>query len=595
MTPTNKQPPPYWGGDPFWQSVLNPTQIKDKGQFVGNVVAAPFAGMIGAGDYLTHLASALGGRPASQVMGLSANLQDRLSGTPTPDAGGFQEAMQDKLTYKPRTGLGQTLQESPYNPINVIGKGLHNVSDWAGSFGEGEAADTPIGMLSNAVSEATMHLAGILGAKYTGSKSRAQELADDAAAIKVRNQNLSITEQAIENAKSNGFTVPPQTGIAHQIAGTVKTNPVASRYNTVRATELIAEELGLKVKPKLDRNVTGTVKKQNVTGKDKWTGGIDTDALTSLKAKHSAVYTEVTNTLIKPTKGVVVKQIKVPQVYRDTMKAKYNKLKSYVDDLGELSGRKFDVVLGDLLKESKRVTMKPQNLLDRINNNRASAKSHFKKGAEHNLKKGESDLMIANNLEKVMETHLKNSNKPNLHKKWENSSLKLAQINVAEAALNTGTGLINPKVIAKIHKDKPKYLTGNLKGVGEFANAFPEINGYFATAPTRIGFFDTVVAGFSLAAGKPAWAVAEITGRSIIPSLMVRKGKVGLRNEPTLSLKSRYKTPYGVGQAATYAADLDEISKFNEQALGRITKDDKITINQKNIDIFENATPIYKE
>ena len=126
--------------------------------------------------------------------------------------------------------------------------------------------------------------------------------------------------------------------------------------------------------------------------------------------------------------------------------------------------------------------------------------------------------------------------------------------------------------------------------------AFPELNKYFATSPTRIGFFDTVVAGFSLASGHAGWAVAEFTGRSMIPSLMVGKGKVGLRNEPTLSLKSKYRSPYAVGQAAAYQADLDEISKFNDKALGRITKEeDEIPINQANANAIMNSKLIYND
>lgn len=583
MTPTNKQP--YFGNNP------NPVSV------TGDLLAAPFYGAVGVGDYLTHLTSGLGARPTSQLMGLSANLQDRLSGTTDPQAGNYQQEMQDKLTYEPRTNVGKALQESPYNPINVIGKVLHKASDWAGSFGDDVGADTPVGALSNAVREATLHAAAIFGAKYTGKASRTQELIDDAAAIKVRNQNLSVTEQAIENAKSSGFTVPPIKGIGRQIAGTVKTNPVASRHNTVRATELIAEELGLKVTPKLERNIAGRVKKQDVTGKDKWTGGIDIDALHSLRSQHNAVYAEVVDTLINPKKGVRVNNVRISKQYREVMLENYNKLKIYTNELSELSKRKYDTVLGDLLKESNRRTIAPEALLDMIKANRSNASSQFRKGGAHNLKKAESDLMIANNLEKVMSEQLRVvSKKPELAKKWENSRKKLSQINVAESALNPKTGLIDPKVIAKINAKKPNYLSGNFKSVGDFAMAFPELNKYFATSPTRIGFFDTVVAGFSLASGHAGWAVAEFTGRSMIPSLMVGKGKVGLRNEPTLSLKSKYRSPYAVGQAAAYQADGDEISKFNDKALGRITKEeDKMPINQANANAIMNSKLIYND
>ncbi len=111
---------------------------------------------LGIPDYLANLATSIVAKPAGDVAGLAAVAGEAALGDGRGDvAPAVKEGVQDRLTYAPKTEFGKAIAESPYNPINIIGKVIGGVSEAAGDVvrGDGAGADTVRGAAGNLVQE----------------------------------------------------------------------------------------------------------------------------------------------------------------------------------------------------------------------------------------------------------------------------------------------------------------------------------------------------------------------------------------------------------------------------------------------------------
>jgi hypothetical protein len=125
---------------------------------------------LGIPDYLANLATSILAKPAGDFAGVAAIPVDaamRGDGS-TPNA--VKQATQEALTYSPKTEFGKGIAESPFNPINIIGKAIGGVSESAADIVRGGttnevAADTARGVAGNLVQEAIPQALGFVGVK----------------------------------------------------------------------------------------------------------------------------------------------------------------------------------------------------------------------------------------------------------------------------------------------------------------------------------------------------------------------------------------------------------------------------------------------
>lgn len=120
--------------------------------------------------------------------------------------------------------------------------------------------------------------------------------------------------------------------------------------------------------------------------------------------------------------------------------------------------------------------------IDISRNLRRDAKANFKKGDDA---LASAQLDVSNALENQIERHLSAAGSPNAQAmldQFRASRQRMAISHTIEDAILEGSGSIIP---AKIARDiqSGKYLTGDLKLIGEFANVFPRV----AQSPARIG------------------------------------------------------------------------------------------------------------
>ena len=92
-------------------------------------------------------------KPVSEIGGLGAIVAPNLYRGQNPEQ--VRQSVQEAGTYQPRTAWGQAVAESPYHPINALGKGVGYVSGKAHELvGGGTDATTNRGQAANAIREA---------------------------------------------------------------------------------------------------------------------------------------------------------------------------------------------------------------------------------------------------------------------------------------------------------------------------------------------------------------------------------------------------------------------------------------------------------
>lgn len=158
------------------------------------------------------------------------------------------------------------------------------------------------------------------------------------------------------------------------------------------------------------------------------------------------------------------------------------------------------------------------SVLARIRQLRTSADDAFRNG---DTDIGRASRGIADAMEDALDAHLSTLRKPELLKEFRNARQAIAKTYTVEKALNNATGNVDASVLAsELRKKRP--LTGELKEIAKFAQAFPKE----VQMPEKIGgapgitALDVAYGGVGAAlTGNPS-AVAAIAARPSIRSLI---------------------------------------------------------------------------
>lgn len=127
-------------------------------------------------------------------------------------------------------------------------------------------------------------------------------------------------------------------------------------------------------------------------------------------------------------------------------------------------------------------------LIDRLGTTREQARNYWREYGSNNSVEALNNArrldVAAQTIEQSLE-RIVNRADPNLMPQFRDARRTLSQIHVVDNAL-TGpeTGLINPKVIGKIHDVNPGLLTDGLRAIGAAANIQPHIMGPYVRLPS---------------------------------------------------------------------------------------------------------------
>lgn len=129
-----------------------------------------------------------------------------------------------------------------------------------------------------------------------------------------------------------------------------------------------------------------------------------------------------------------------------------------------------------------------EKLIDKLGKKRQEARDYWREYGSNesvnSLEKARKAQAQADSIESALEVTV-NKIDPELIPKFREARKILSKIHVVENAL-TGpeTGLINPKVIGKIHDGNPELLTDGLRVIGSVATIQPQIMGPFVRLPS---------------------------------------------------------------------------------------------------------------
>lgn len=128
----------------------------------------PATGQVGIAENIANIGTGMIAKPISDIAGLAA-MGANIFGGMEGDPAAFKQHVQESLTYSPRTAVGQTITESPANPVNIIGNAIGSVSEGAGNLVRGSQPGPVRQAAGDALQEAIPQALGIAGAKF-GSK-----------------------------------------------------------------------------------------------------------------------------------------------------------------------------------------------------------------------------------------------------------------------------------------------------------------------------------------------------------------------------------------------------------------------------------------
>lgn len=183
----------------------------------------------------------------------------------------------------------------------------------------------------------------------------------------------------------------------------------------------------------------------------------------------------------------------------------------------------------NLVKAFKQGTFDSGDALAATEMLRSQARGNFKKG-DTGLAKAQ--IAISTALENQIERKLAITNQTDLLNQFRNSRQRMAISHTIEDAIREGTGTVNPKKLAS-DVQSSKYLSGELKTAGEFANAFPRVSQSSANigAPTgslmgRVGAGAIGAGAGYMVGGVPGAALGASLGTQFAPEIV----SSGLRN-----------------------------------------------------------------
>lgn len=490
----------------------------------------------GVGEAALNMGTSMYAKAAGDVAGLIDVGKNILTGNMGGDPETLRQEVQEQRTYEPQTQMGQDIVESPYNPINIVGKGLNWVADKVSGFGEG--SDTALGAISNLIHETVMQSPVLIGGKLSG-KTR---LADQQAKLNVLKGQNKLIDAARTEAQNVGFITPAEKGVKAQVSGLAKTNKSISQKNQTVATEIAKKDIGVPVDEAISQPVLKTLKEQHY------------------KAYENVVKEATNNTSgsIYPP-GAKLRVVPTPEFN--------TKIQGYLDDI-DTSLKEYPMSNKALIPAKKlfdeqlrKLSHDPQAIMDNIRQMRSEANLLYKKSDSRptDIATASAKLSIAMALEDLLDQHLVTLGKPDAVLKFREARTQLAKIHNVEMATNPQTGLVDIQTLSRLAKKQK--LTGGLKTVADFGTAFETASRSVHGAPEMIGLFDAVVAGTSFVAGHPQWAALEFLGRLGIPGL-ARTG--ALQNKTPTYKATGYPKTVGVGAAAQNYQMTDQDREISE-------------------------------
>jgi hypothetical protein len=165
------------------------------------------------------------------------------------------------------------------------------------------------------------------------------------------------------------------------------------------------------------------------------------------------------------------------------------------------------------------INSRAESLIDRLGTTREQARNYWREYGSNNSVEALNNARkldgVSDTIEKSLEK-IVNKVDPNLMSQFIEARRTLSQIHVVQSAL-TGpeTGLLNPKVIGKIHDVNPGLLTDGLRAIGAAANIQPQIMGPYVRLPSGTS---NAVANAAVTAGiaslsSPALAAGFVVSR----------------------------------------------------------------------------------
>lgn len=362
--------------------------------------------------------------------------------------------------------------------------------------GEGESriANT----LNSAVLGAVGQKAGQSLGNYVSGK-----LANQSAQLSTQQGQNAARDAILQTAKDAGYVVPPTqanpsltNSVLEGISGKIKTGQVASVRNQVVTNAKAAQALGLPANTPITR-----------------------DALANLRQQAGQAYEAVKNAgtvvadqaFTKDLDGLVAK-------YQGAAKSFPNAAKNEV---------------ADLVDSLKVPQFGSDSAVDMIGLLREQADGAFRKG-EKAL--GKAARGAADALEAQLERHLQASGAPaGMLDAFRSARQLIAKSYTVEGALNQSGNVAAPKLAAALKKGKP--LSGDLKEVAQFADAFPKaaqdvdkIGTVSATSP--LDWYAALTT--AIATGNPA-PVALAGARPAIRSTLLSGPYQGAMTTPNYS------------------------------------------------------------
>jgi hypothetical protein len=380
-------------------------------------------------DPILNMASGMIAKPASEVMGLAAAAMGK------DDPVGFQRDMQDRMTFSPRTDAGAAIVNSPFNPVNAIGRLIHSVSDKARDIvGQGASDGSARGMVANAIAEAIPQGIGFIGAK------NAKPLADS---VKSKGRDtVAASLNAVEDAtlakgRELGYVTKPTA---------VNPSFINKRLESLGGKAAIDQEVAFRNQEVTNR---AAVKELGLPE-----GTAITEAkLKAFRNERAAPYREVAE---------------LPTLPPDRFTEQINPMRGAYPLIGPVKQAPKEA-----LHDLKAARSEAKNLWNDFN----------RTGRVEVKDKAKSASAKVESLENYLEETAIAAGKPELAAQLKQARQDIAKSYDIERSINVGNADISAPTIGRmLDKDKP--LSGNLKTIGEFANAFPSAVREGAKLPT---------------------------------------------------------------------------------------------------------------
>ncbi len=445
------------------------------------------------------------------------------AGLPTPETP-VERVVGDATSALAGTGgivkAGQALASGAAPAAQAVGRALsadpalQAVSSVTGGAASGTTREAGGG-------EGAQLAAGLAGALVPVAARPTRVLAPGGAQVRA----------AAQQAADNGLVIPPvdlSPGAVTEglsgFSGKIKTAQVASARNQPKINDMARRALGLPPEAELSVDALETLRKQ--------AAGAYAPVASAGTITPGKAFTDALDKAVEPftSQARSFPGMRVPEV---------------VGDIAALRSGQFDS--GDAL----------------------NAIRFMREGADKAYRAGENQAgkayrQAAAALEDAVENHLQGLGQPgaNILKNFRDARQLIAKSYSVQSALNPATGNINAlKLASDLARNKP--LTGDLRSIGEFAQAFPRAAQSLKEAPNATSPLDWIPAALTaVGTGNPV-PLAAVGARPAARSLLLSDAmqRRAVRDAGTVS----QRIPDGAGGiAASMASQEASISPAPE-------------------------------